>query len=39
MELVDLPDAHHAFDIVDDTDAARAAIARVLGFLRAHLAG
>ncbi len=39
VELVDLPDAHHAFDIVDDTDAARAAIARVLGFLRAHLAG
>jgi acetyl esterase/lipase len=39
VELVDLPGAHHAFDIVDDTDASRDAIARVLGFLRRHLAG
>jgi acetyl esterase/lipase len=38
VELVDLPDAHHAFDVVDDTDASRDAIARVLGFLRGHLA-
>jgi acetyl esterase/lipase len=38
VELVDLPDAHHAFDTVDDTDASRDAIRRILGFLRAHLA-
>jgi acetyl esterase/lipase len=37
VELVDLPDAHHAFDTVDDTDAARDAIRRVLAFLRRHL--
>ena len=37
VDLVDLPAAHHAFDIVDDTDASRAAIRRVLGFLREHL--
>jgi acetyl esterase/lipase len=38
VELVDLPDAHHAFDTVDDTDPSRAAIRRVLGFLRRHVA-
>lgn len=38
VELVDLPDAHHAFDTVDDTDASRDAIRRILEFLRAHLA-
>lgn len=37
VDLVDLPDAHHAFDTVDDTDASRAAIRRVLGFLGEHL--
>jgi acetyl esterase/lipase len=37
VDLVDLPEAHHAFDTVDDTDASRAAIRRVLGFLREHL--
>jgi acetyl esterase/lipase len=37
VELVDLPDAHHAFDTVDDTDASRDAIRRVLSFLRKHL--
>jgi acetyl esterase/lipase len=37
VELVDLPGAHHAFDTVDDTDASRDAIRRVLSFLREHL--
>ena len=38
-ELVDHTGGHHAFDVLDDTDASRDAIARVLGFLRRHLAG
>ena len=38
VELVDHADGHHAFDVLDDTDASREAIARVLGFLRRHLA-
>ena len=38
VELVDHADGHHAFDVLDDTDASRDAIARVLGFLRGHLA-
>jgi acetyl esterase/lipase len=37
VELVHHPDGHHAFDVADDTDASRAAIRRVLGFLRSHL--
>ena len=37
VELVGLPDGHHAFDTVDDTDASREAIRRVLSFLRGHL--
>lgn len=37
VDLVDLPEAHHAFDTVDDTDASRAAIRRVLRFLGGHL--
>jgi acetyl esterase/lipase len=37
VELVDHPDGHHAFDVLDDTDASRAAIRRVLEFLRDHL--
>ena len=31
--------APHAFDLIDDRDASRAAIARVLAFLRCHLLG
>jgi acetyl esterase/lipase len=38
VELVEVPDGHHAFDVLDDTDASRAAIRRVLDFLREHLA-
>jgi dienelactone hydrolase len=38
MELVVVPDGHHAFDVLDDDDASRAAIRRVLGFLSEHLA-
>jgi dienelactone hydrolase len=37
VELVEVADGHHAFDLLDDTDASRAAIARVVGFLREHL--
>jgi dienelactone hydrolase len=29
VELVEVPDGHHAFDLLDDTDASRAAIRRV----------
>jgi acetyl esterase/lipase len=39
VELVEHPDGHHAFDLLDDTDASRDAIARVVGFLREQLAG
>ena len=38
VELVEVPDGHHAFDVLDDTDASRAAIRRVLGFLGERLA-
>ena len=37
IELVDHPDGHHAFDVLDDTDASRDAIRRILAFLREHL--
>jgi dienelactone hydrolase len=39
MELVEHPEGHHAFDVLDDTDASRDAIRRVLEFLRRRLAG
>jgi acetyl esterase/lipase len=39
VELVEHPDGHHAFDVLDDTDASRAAIVRVVAFLREQLAG
>jgi acetyl esterase/lipase len=38
VELVDHPDGHHAFDVLDDTDASRDAIRRILEFLREQLA-
>jgi dienelactone hydrolase len=38
VELVEHPDGHHAFDVLDDTDASRDAIARVLAFFRRQLA-
>jgi acetyl esterase/lipase len=38
VELVEVPDGHHAFDLLDDTDASRAAIGRVLAFLGERLA-
>jgi acetyl esterase/lipase len=38
VELVEHPDGHHAFDVLDDTDASRDAIRRVLEFLRRQLA-
>jgi acetyl esterase/lipase len=39
LELVEHPDGHHAFDLLDDTDASRDAIDRVVAFLRERLAG
>jgi acetyl esterase/lipase len=38
VELVEVPGGHHAFDVLDDDDASRSAIRRVLDFLREHLA-
>jgi len=38
VELVHQPDGRHAFDTVDDTDASREAIRRVLTFLHRELA-
>lgn len=32
-----LPEAHHAFDVLDDTEASREQIRRTLEFLRTHL--
>ncbi len=37
VTLVNGPAAPHAFDILDDSDGSRAAIAQVVAFLRAHL--
>ena len=37
VELVHQPEGHHAFDVVDDSDASREVIERVLAFLRGHL--
>jgi acetyl esterase/lipase len=37
VELVRHPDGHHGFDVVDDSDASRAVIRRIVGFLRGHL--
>jgi acetyl esterase/lipase len=39
VELVEHPEGHHAFDVLDDTDASRDAIRRVLEFLRRRLIG
>jgi len=37
LELHAYPDGHHAFDIVDDTDASRRLLLQTLDFLKAHL--
>ncbi len=37
VEVMDLPDAPHAYDIMDDSDASRAAIVRTLSFLKSAL--
>jgi len=39
IELIDHPDAPHAFDIIDDTPASHDVIERVLAFLRRNLVG
>lgn len=38
MTLVNLPDAPHAFDLLDDRDSSRAAIRGIVAFLQAQLA-
>ncbi len=37
LTLVNCAEAPHAFDILDDSDVSRAAIAQAVAFLRAHL--
>lgn len=37
LELLNLPDAPHAFDLVDPSERSRAAIRRIIAFLREHL--
>lgn len=37
VTLVNHADAPHAFDIMDDTDASRAVVRHVLGYLQSHL--
>jgi dienelactone hydrolase len=37
LEVINYPEGHHAFDILDDTDESRAIIQRTLAFLRQHL--
>ncbi len=37
IELLNYPQGRHAFDIVDDTDEARAIIKRTLAFMQEHL--
>lgn len=37
VEIVEHPTGPHAFDVMDDSDTSRTAIARVLGFLKDHL--
>ncbi|BCY07352.1 alpha/beta hydrolase [Actinoplanes sp. L3-i22] len=38
LEIVDLPDGHHSFDMKDDNDTSRAAIERAIGLVLSHLA-
>jgi dienelactone hydrolase len=37
LTVIEIPDAHHAFDVVDDTDESREAIADAVDFLRNRL--
>ncbi len=37
VEIVEHPTGPHAFDVLEDSDASRAVIERVVGFLRKHL--
>ncbi len=38
LTVIEVPDAHHAFDVVDDTDASRRAIEQALAFVATRLA-
>jgi dienelactone hydrolase len=38
LEIVEVPDGHHSFDVVDHTDASRAAVNRVMDLVFAKLA-
>jgi hypothetical protein len=37
LEIVDVPDGRHSFDVLDDDDASRAAIGRAAGLVMAAL--
>ncbi|MFB7512198.1 alpha/beta fold hydrolase [Streptomyces sp. NPDC056144] len=37
VEIVDVPDGHHAFELVDPTDASRAAVERAMRAVLGHL--
>ncbi|MEU5217223.1 alpha/beta fold hydrolase [Streptomyces sp. NPDC020807] len=37
VEIVDVPDGHHAFELVDPTDASRAAVERAMRSVLGHL--
>ncbi|GAA5094374.1 hypothetical protein GCM10023319_52130 [Nocardia iowensis] len=37
LEVIDVPDAHHAFDTIDDTDASRTAISRAMSWVTSTL--
>jgi dienelactone hydrolase len=38
LTVIEVPDAHHSFDVVDDTNASRHALEQALDFVRARLA-
>lgn len=38
IEVINYPEGHHSFDVIDDTDESRAIIQRTLTFLKEHLA-
>lgn len=39
LKVIDVPDGHHSFDIVDDSDQSRHAITEAIDFLHARLTG
>jgi acetyl esterase/lipase len=37
LEIVDVPNGHHSFDVVDDTDESRQAVQRAVDLVLDHL--